>query len=88
MKIFKKFSTELAIVNSFTSECGEIFAFSGISGLCEGGELVNRCTHGIGALVSLIWVIALITLASRQHDSYRVVSAFIYGGAMVTFYCL
>lgn len=54
----------------------------------ESEELVNRCTHGLGALVSLIGVIALITLASRQHDFYRVISSCIYGGAMVTFYCL
>ena len=54
----------------------------------EEEELANRCTHGIGALVSLIGVVALITLASRQHELYRVVSASIYGVAMVTFYCL
>jgi hemolysin III len=54
----------------------------------EAEELVNRYTHGIGALTSLIGVIVLITLASRQHDNYRLVSACIYGVAMVTFYCL
>jgi len=51
-------------------------------------ELFNRCTHGIGALVSLIGAIALITLASRQHDGYRVVSASVYSVAIVTFYSL
>ncbi len=51
-------------------------------------ELINRCTHGIGVLASLIGVIALIALASRQHDIYRVVSACIYSVAMVAFYCL
>jgi len=51
-------------------------------------ESVNRITHGFGALVSLIGVIALITMASGQGDGYRIVSACIYGGAMVTFYCL
>ncbi|MDD2540702.1 MAG: hemolysin III family protein [Desulfuromonadaceae bacterium] len=54
----------------------------------ETEEMVNRLTHGLGALASLIGVIALIMLAARQHDSYRVVSACIYGAAMVTFYCL
>ncbi len=54
----------------------------------EAEEIVNRFTHGIGALASLIGVIALIVLAARQHDSYRVVSACIYSAAMVTFYCL
>jgi len=54
----------------------------------EREELVNRCTHAIGALMSLIGAFALITLASKQLDSYRIVSAYIYGGSMVTFYCL
>ena len=54
----------------------------------EAEELLNRCTHGIGALLSVVGVIALIVLASGQHDAYRVVSACIYGFSMVTFYCL
>ena len=54
----------------------------------EAEELLNRCTHGIGALISLIGVFALISLAAGEHDSYRIVSACVYGGAMVTFYCL
>lgn len=51
-------------------------------------ELANRFTHGIGALLSVFGVIALIGLAVGQNDTNRVVSAAIYGGAMVTFYCL
>jgi hemolysin III len=51
-------------------------------------ELVNRLTHGFGALLSLIGVTFLIALAAGEHDGYRIVSACIYGGAMVTFYCL
>lgn len=51
-------------------------------------QLVNRCTHGFGAVAGLFGAIALIMLASRQHDSYRVVSSCIYGISMVTFYCL
>lgn len=54
----------------------------------EGEELANRFTHAIGAVAGLIGAIVLILLASRQHDSYRVVSACIYGASMVTFYCL
>jgi hemolysin III len=54
----------------------------------ETEELVNRFTHGMGAMVSLVGAIALIVLAAQQHDSYRIVSDCIYGGAMVTFYCL
>ncbi|MHB8123314.1 MAG: PAQR family membrane homeostasis protein TrhA [Desulfuromonadaceae bacterium] len=54
----------------------------------EREELANRYTHAVGALAGLIGAIVLITLASQQHDSYRIVSACIYGGSMVTFYCL
>ena len=54
----------------------------------EAEEMLNRCTHGFGALLGLIGVIALIALAAREHDGYRLVSACIYGGAMITFYCL
>jgi hemolysin III len=54
----------------------------------EAEELLNRYTHGFGALLSVIGVTALIVLASGQHDAYRVVSACIYGVSMITFYCL
>jgi hemolysin III len=54
----------------------------------EAEELVNRLTHGVGALLSVIGVTALIVMAARGHDGYRIVSACIYGGSMVTFYCL
>lgn len=54
----------------------------------EREELASCYTHAIGALLGLIGAIVLITLASKQHDSYRIVSACIYGGSMVTFYCL
>lgn len=51
-------------------------------------ELANRFTHGLGALLSLIGVIALIGMALELEDTNRIVSASVYGGAMITFYCL
>jgi hemolysin III len=51
-------------------------------------ELANRFTHGLGALLSLVGAIALIMLAMAQRDTSRLVSVCIYGGCMVTFYCL
>jgi hemolysin III len=54
----------------------------------EAEELVNRLTHGLGALLSLAGAIALILLASEQHDVYRLVSVCVYGGAMTVFYCI
>jgi hemolysin III len=54
----------------------------------EAEELVNRFTHGLGALLSIVGSVALISLAAEQHDGYRLVSACIYCGAMVVFYCI
>jgi len=54
----------------------------------EAEELANRWTHGIGAVVSTIGVVALIVLAAGQHDSYRMVSACIYGASLIIFYCI
>jgi hemolysin III len=54
----------------------------------EPEELLNRCTHGAGALLSVAGVVALIDLALKQNDSYRTVGACIYGFSMITFYCL
>jgi hemolysin III len=54
----------------------------------EAEELANRFTHGLGALLSIIGVIALIMLAVGQGDPNRTVASCIYGGAMITFYCL
>ena len=51
-------------------------------------ELANCFTHGLGALLSIAGVSALIGMAAGQGDATRVVSACIYGVAMVTFYCL
>jgi len=54
----------------------------------EAEELLNRCTHGFGAILGLIGVTALITMAARENDIYRLVSACIYGVALVTFFTL
>jgi hemolysin III len=54
----------------------------------EAEELANRFTHGVGALLSIIGVIALIMMAVGQGDPNRLIASCVYGGAMVTFYCL
>lgn len=54
----------------------------------EPEEFLNRCSHGVGILLSLAGVAALIDLALQQHDSYRMVSACIYAFALITFYAL
>jgi hemolysin III len=54
----------------------------------EPEEQLNRITHGAGALVSIAAVVDLLVLAASQHDSYRMVSASIYGASMIIFFCL
>jgi hemolysin III len=54
----------------------------------EAEELVNRFSHGLGALLSIAGSVALISLAAAQRDGYRLVSACIYCAAMVIFYCI
>lgn len=54
----------------------------------EAEELLNRCTHGLGVILSIVGVSALISLSLQANDSYRLVSSCIYGGALLTFYSL
>ena len=54
----------------------------------EGEELANRFTHGLGVVASIVAVVALIGLASGQGDSNRLLSAWIYGLAVIIFYSL
>lgn len=51
-------------------------------------EVANCLTHGVGALLSIMGAVALIGLAAEQGESHRLIAACVYGGAMVTFYCL
>lgn len=49
-------------------------------------EIANSLTHGLGAVLSLVGLILLITLAIRAGDPLRVVSFSIYGGSLVLLY--
>ena len=54
----------------------------------EGEELVNRWTHGLGALLSIAGAALLITMAVEEGDVWRIASVSVYCFAMITFYCL
>ena len=51
-----------------------------------GEELFNRLTHGIGALLSLVAMVVLVVLSSRQGTVRGVVSYLIYGLSLVVLY--
>lgn len=54
----------------------------------EAEELLNRCTHGLGVILSVVGVISLVSLAAEAKDFYRLVSSCIYGSALLIFYSL
>ena len=49
-------------------------------------ELLNSLTHGIGALLSVVGLIFLVTYANTFDDNYRVVSVSIYGASLILLY--
>jgi hemolysin III len=51
-----------------------------------GEELANSLTHGCGALLAVVGMVVLVTLAALHGDAWDVVSCSIYGAAMVVLY--
>src|ERR1019366_7561813 len=50
------------------------------------GEKFNAITHLAGALLALAGAVALIVLAAREGDPWKVVSVSIYGATLVLLY--
>ena len=51
-----------------------------------GEEIANSITHGLGALLSVVGLIALILLAANHGDAWRVISFSIYGVTLIILY--
>ncbi|OEF98747.1 hypothetical protein BHF68_00195 [Desulfuribacillus alkaliarsenatis] len=49
-------------------------------------EIFNSVTHGIGALLSLVALVVLVSFASIQGDPWRIVSFSIYGFTLFFLY--
>ena len=49
-------------------------------------ELFHSVTHGIGAVLALVGLVALVLLAVRGGDAWRIVSFLIYGGSLTLLY--
>jgi len=54
----------------------------------EEEELVNRLTHSLAAVVSLIGIVFLVIAASRTGDPYRIVSSIIFCSSLTIFYVI
>ncbi|NHH84699.1 PAQR family membrane homeostasis protein TrhA [Burkholderia gladioli] len=52
------------------------------------GERFNSITHGVGALMSLAGLATLVTMGALKGDPYRVVSAAVYGAALLVLYAV
>lgn len=50
------------------------------------GERFNSISHLIGALAALAGMVALVVLASRQGDQWKIVSFSVYGTTLVALY--
>lgn len=54
----------------------------------EEEELVNRLTHSVAALLSLIGLVVLVNVAARTGDPYRIISSAVFCGALTLFYII
>jgi hemolysin III len=50
------------------------------------GEIFNTITHGIGSVVAIAGLVALVVIASLQGDPWKIVSFSIYGATLVLLY--
>lgn len=57
-----------------------------ISGQTAPEEIVNTLTHGLGLLLAMSGLVALILLISRHGDMETIVSCSIYGASLVLLY--
>ena len=51
-----------------------------------GEEIANSVTHGLGAVLAIVGLAVLVTLAALHGDAWHVVSCSIYGASMVILY--
>jgi hemolysin III len=54
--------------------------------LSSGEEVINSITHGIGALLSIAALIALVMLAGKHGDVWYMISFSIYGFTLILLY--
>ncbi|WP_407652955.1 PAQR family membrane homeostasis protein TrhA [Bdellovibrio svalbardensis] len=52
------------------------------------GERFNSISHLIGAVLALIGASVLVTLATLQGDSWKIISVSVYGGMLVLLYTI
>jgi len=51
-----------------------------------GEEIANSITHGVGAVLSVVGVAILVTLAARRGTVWHVVGCSVFGAALVALY--
>ncbi len=61
-------------------------AIAGVGGYSFREEVANSVTHGLGALLSVAGLVALVVMAVRAGDTWMVVSFSIYGSTLIAMY--
>lgn len=55
-------------------------------GLAIGEEIFNSVTHGIGALLGIVGLVVLLTLASKHNNAEKIPSLIVFEGALIISY--
>jgi hemolysin III len=50
-------------------------------------EVVNTITHAFGVLLSIVGLVTLVVLASRDGDPWRITTFSVYGASLILLYC-
>ena len=54
----------------------------------EKEELLNRLTHSVAAVLSLVGLVVIVVAASRTGDPYRIVSSAVFCSVLTAFYVI
>lgn len=52
------------------------------------GERLNSITHLVGAMLSIVGLVALVTIGALDHDAYKIVSFAVYGAMLCVLYTI
>ena len=52
------------------------------------GERFNSISHLVGAVLSVVGLVALVTMGALEGDPYKVVSFSVYGAMLILLYAI
>ena len=69
------------------SKAGSLDTVNSMNGHTVKEEIANAITHGIGAVLSVVALVALVVYSAEGADPYRIVGVSIFGATMLLMYC-